>query len=97
MEREIEEDRRKNRQRRCVKSVHVWSFFGPYFPPFGLNTERYSVSLCIQSECGKIRTRKTSNMDTSHAVMNIIKKEDEGKKDLYRRKFIKDTIKAYLY
>ena len=36
-------------------------------------------------------------MDTSHAVINIIKKEDEGKKDLYRRKFIKDTIKAYLY
>ena len=33
-------------------------FSGPYFPAFGLNTERYGVSLCIQSECGKIRTRK---------------------------------------
>ena len=30
---------------------------GPYFPAFGLNTERYEVSLRIQSECGKIWTR----------------------------------------
>ena len=35
-------------------------FSGPYFPVFGLNTERYFVSLRIQSECGKIRTRKKS-------------------------------------
>ena len=33
-------------------------FSGPYFPAFGLNTERYGVSLCIQSKCGKTRTRK---------------------------------------
>ena len=25
----------------CVKSVRIWCFSGPYFPPFGLNTERY--------------------------------------------------------
>ena len=30
---------------------------GPYFPALGLNTEIYFVSLHIQSECGKIRTR----------------------------------------
>ena len=35
-------------------------FSGPYFLAFGLNTERYSISLRIQSECGKIRTRKNS-------------------------------------
>ena len=35
-------------------------FYGPSFSAFGLNTERYSVSLRIQSECGKIRTRKNS-------------------------------------
>ena len=35
-------------------------FSDPYFPAFGLNTERYFVSLHIQSECGKIRTRKNS-------------------------------------
>ena len=33
---------------------------GPYFPVFGLNTERYGVSLRIQSECWKIWTRKNS-------------------------------------
>ena len=33
-------------------------FSGRYFPAFGLNKERYFVSLCIQSECGKIRTEK---------------------------------------
>ena len=31
-----------------------------YFPAFGLNTERYEVTLRIQSECGKIRTRNNS-------------------------------------
>ena len=25
----------------CVKSFHVWSYSGSYFPEFGLNTERY--------------------------------------------------------
>ena len=35
-------------------------FSGPYCPAFGLNTERYLVSLRIQSECGKVRTRKNS-------------------------------------
>ena len=46
--------------RHSVKSVHIRSYSGPYFPAFGLNTEKYSVSLRIQSECGKIRTRKSS-------------------------------------
>ena len=40
----------------CMKS---WEFFWSYFPAFGLNTERYTVSLRIQSECGKLQTRKT--------------------------------------
>ena len=35
-------------------------FSGPYFSVFRLNTERYSVSLRIQAECGRIRTRKSS-------------------------------------
>ena len=56
----------------CVKSVRIRSFSGPYFPPFGLNTERYSVSFCIQSECGKIQIRKTPNTDTFRAVYNIL-------------------------
>ena len=47
-----------------VKSVHIWSYSGPYFPAFGLNVERYFVSLRIQSECGNMRTRLTPNTDT---------------------------------
>ena len=31
----------------CAKSVHIRSYSGPHFPAFGLNTERYGVSLCI--------------------------------------------------
>ena len=38
----------------CVKSVRIRSHCGPYFPAFGLNTERYRVPLRIQSECKKI-------------------------------------------
>ena len=38
-------------------------FSGPYFPVFGLNKERYSVSLRIQSECGKKTDwKKTPNL-----------------------------------
>ena len=54
----------------CVGSVRIWSFSGPYFPAFGLNTERYSVSLRIQSECGKIKTKKYPNTDAAHAVIS---------------------------
>ena len=53
----------------CAKSVSIRSFSGPYFPVFGLNMERYRVSLHIQSECGKIRTRKAPNTDTFNAVL----------------------------
>ena len=41
----------------CVKSVRIRSYSGPY-----------GVSLRIQSECGKTRTRITPNTDTFHAV-----------------------------
>ena len=49
-----------------LKATTAWKvskygvFSGPYFPAFGLNTERYFVSLRIQSEWGKIRTIKNS-------------------------------------
>ena len=50
-----------------VKSVRIRSYSCPYFPAFKLNTERYFLSLRIQSECGKIRTRMTPNTDTFYA------------------------------
>ena len=49
--------------------MRIWSFSGPHFPVFGLNTETYGVSLRIQSERGKIQTRKTPNTETFHAVV----------------------------
>ena len=51
-----------------VKSVRIRGYSGLYFPAFGLNTERYEVSLHIQSEYGKMRTIITPNTDTFHAV-----------------------------
>ena len=42
----------------CVKSFRIRSFSGSHFPAFGLIGETYFVSLCIQSECVKIRARK---------------------------------------
>ena len=52
----------------CVKDVRIRSFSCPYFPALGLNLDRYSLSLCIQSGCAKTRTRKTPSSDTFHAV-----------------------------
>ena len=57
----------------CVKSVRIRSHSGLYFPAFGLNTERYFVTLRIQSECGKIRTRITPNTDTFYAVLDVLR------------------------
>ena len=48
----------------CVKSVRIRSSSGPYFLAFEL-------SLRNQSECRKMRTRKTPNMDTFHAVITF--------------------------
>ena len=50
----------------CVKSVRIWNYSSPYYPEFGLNMERYSISRCIELECRKIRTRITPYMDTFH-------------------------------
>ena len=47
-------------------------FSGPYFPVLGLNTERYEVSLRIQSECGKIQTRKNSVFEHFSRSVNSI-------------------------
>ena len=51
-----------------MKTVRIRSFSGPYFPAFWLNTKWYGISLRIQSKCRKVRTRKTPNTDTFHAV-----------------------------
>ena len=53
----------------CVKCVRIRSDSGPHFPTFGPNTERYEVSLRIQSKYRKMRTGITPNTDTFHAVI----------------------------
>ena len=48
------------KQALCKKSPYSELFcsaFFPHFPAFQLNTEGYGVSLCIQSECRKIREK----------------------------------------
>ena len=63
--------RSKARKQHCIKSVRIRSYSGPHFPAFGPNPETYSVSLRIQSKCGKMRTRITPNTDTFHAVQKV--------------------------
>ena len=53
----------------CVKSVSIRCYSAPHLPAFGLNTDRYGVSLCIHSECGKMWTRITPNADSFYAVL----------------------------
>ena len=59
----------------CAKSVRIRSYSGPNFSAFGLNTERYSVSLRVQSECGKMWIRITPNTDTFYAVQILTNKK----------------------
>ena len=51
------------------RPIAIRSFYDPHLSACGLNTKRYSVSVRIQSESGKIRTRKTPKSDTFHAVI----------------------------
>ena len=51
-----------------LKSDRIRSFFGLYFPAFGLNTD---------SDCGKIGNRKTPNRDTFHALYCKILENNE--------------------
>ena len=63
-----------------MKIVRIWSFSCPYFPAFGLNTERHGVSLRIQSECGKIRTRKTPTTETFYTVIVLFMSQRHSKR-----------------
>ena len=75
----------KNLGLNCIKSVRIWSFFGSYFAVFGLNTERYRVSLRTMSKCRKVRTKKTPNTDTFHAVKLTRKLSSKAIQDIYER------------
>ena len=59
---------------------------GPYFPAFGLNTERYFVHLSVFSlNAGKYGPEVTPFLDTFHAVFILtfnLKKEKQCKKNV---------------
>ena len=51
----------ENFMRNTIWNVSKYGVFsGPCFPTFGLNTERYFVSIRVQSKCGKVQTTKNS-------------------------------------
>ena len=45
-----------------VKSVRIWSYSGPHFSAFGLNTERYSVTR------KKLDNQTHSNIQMFHVI-----------------------------
>ena len=74
----------KGVKRHCVKSVRIRSYSCPDFPAFGLKTERYSVSVRIKSECGKMRMRTTPNTDTFHTGrLFVLSFENENDRTLH--------------
>ena len=67
-------------------------FSGSYSPAFGLNTQRYFVSLRIQFECGKMRTRKNSvfgHISHSDLISNRSKQFDVFRDELPTPKRVK--------
>ena len=56
----------------CVKTIFIWNYSGPHCSAFGLNTERYRLSLRIHSECEKIWTRITPSTNTFHVELNTL-------------------------
>ena len=53
-------------RKKCLYSELFWSPFSPHFPAFGLNSERYGVSLRIQSECEKGKNADQNNYEYEH-------------------------------
>ena len=60
-----------------------YALFWSAFPAFEINTERYKVSFCIQSECGKMLTRITPKTDTFYAVVIICQYSSVHLEDQY--------------
>ena len=56
-------------RKKCPYSELFWFTFSRIWTEYGEN----GVSLHIQSECRKMRTRRTPNTDTFHAVNRTLK------------------------
>ena len=56
----------------CMKSIHIQGLSGPHSATFWVNTGTYSVSLQIQSKCGKnSHQNKAPNTDTFYTVVRF--------------------------
>ena len=80
-----------SKDKHYLKSVLIRSYSGPQFPVFGLNMERYGVSLRIQSKCEKMRTRITPNTDTFYTV-----KSPKNQANFMQARLLKTTQKHSL-
>ena len=61
-----------------MKSVRIRSYSGPHFPAFGLNTERYGVSLRIQSPYS-VQMREYADQNNSeygHFLRSVLNPPD---------------------
>ena len=77
-----------------MKSGQIRSFFWSVFSCIQLNTEKYVVSLRIQSECGKIRTRR--NPVFGHfSRSGVIKQLDLGGK-IDRNSAVRVVVRSIL-
>ena len=57
----------------CPYLELFWSAFFPHFPAFGLKTERYGVSVRIQSEYGKMRENvDQNNSEYEHFLSSVM-------------------------
>ena len=57
----------------CPYSELFWSAFFPHFSAFGPNTGRYSVSLQIQSRCGKCgKNADQNNSEYEHFLRSVL-------------------------
>ena len=63
MKQSISFKKTKSNDPHCVKSVRIRNYFSLHFPAFGLNTERYSVSLRISPYSVRMR----ENVDQNNA------------------------------
>ena len=60
-------------RKRFPYSELLWSALSPHFSSFGLNTERYSASLSIQSECGKRgKNADQNNSEYGHFLLSVL-------------------------
>ena len=79
-------------KQRCIKSVPIRSYCGPYFPVFGLSTKRYGVFFRIQFKCGKIRTKITPTTDTFYAVKILETEQLAGSKKMQISLMVRNMI-----